>query len=265
VLVGHFIPQMMSCLGSRRPRKKWRPVVPNIAVHGTRFVPCCSHSSKDTGGDAARPFRYDAADRCCAALVLLNPPAQPIVDSCTQLVDKITAYQEEYDFNNAGMTLYNYIWGEFADWYVEASKARLYTNNISSSTSSSSDADETAAAGSNGSSIAATAEAEAAAAAAAARTRAVLVYVFDRLLRLVHPFMPFISEELWQVSLSTLGEGAGNFQHKTSYHAVYASICISNFLPSFRLGWLRLLKVCFNTCRVEPQYSCLCRMQLCLL
>lgn len=111
------------------------------------------------------------------------------------------------------MTLYNYIWGEFADWYVEASKARLYaggssstpSSSVTSDASSSSSMDDTAAAaadGSNGSSVAAvTAEGEVdpAAAAAAAKTRAVLVYVFDRLLRLVHPFMPFISEELWQV------------------------------------------------------------------
>lgn len=141
---------------------------------------------------------------CCAVLCPL------------QLIEKMTAYQEDYDFNNAGMTLYNYIWGEFADWYVEASKARLYAGNNGFSTSSSSgssmsssdesaaeaDAAAAAASSSNGSSAAAAAdpEADAAAAAAAAKTRAVLVYVFDRLLRLVHPFMPFISEELWQVS-----------------------------------------------------------------
>lgn len=117
-----------------------------------------------------------------------------------QLIDKVTAYQEEYDFNNAGMTVYNYIWGEFADWYVEASKARLWTQSSSSSSSGDETAADAAAAaaGSHGSS-----EGDAAAAAAAANTRAVLVYVYDRLLRLVHPFMPFISEELWQVGVCT--------------------------------------------------------------
>jgi valyl-tRNA synthetase len=118
-----------------------------------------------------------------------------LVCTALQLTDKVTAMQEDYDFNNAGMALYNYIWGEFADWYVEASKARLYTGS-SSSSSGDEAAAEAATAGSNGSSDSA---ADAAAAAAAANTRAVLVYVFDRLLRLVHPFMPFISEELWQV------------------------------------------------------------------
>lgn len=118
-----------------------------------------------------------------------------ILSSLHQLVDRVTALQEDYDFNNAGMTLYNYIWGEFADWYVEASKARLYSAGSSSSSSVDGSGEQEAAVSSNGSSDADAA----AAAAAAAKTRAVLVYVFDRLLRLVHPFMPFISEELWQV------------------------------------------------------------------
>lgn len=91
---------------------------------------------------------------------------------------------------------------------MEASKARLYAGSSSSSSSVSGEEEAAAAGqgeaaaaaaadGSNGSSAAV----DPAAAAAAANTRAVLVYVYDRLLRLVHPFMPFISEELWQVRL----------------------------------------------------------------
>jgi leucyl-tRNA synthetase len=97
---------------------------------------------------------------------------------------------------------------------VEASKARLYAGNSSTSSGSGSSEEAAAAAGheaaaadgSNGSSSAAV---DPAAAAAAANTRAVLVYVYDRLLRLVHPFMPFISEELWQVRLNPTNSGQG--------------------------------------------------------
>lgn len=94
--------------------------------------------------------------------------------------------------------------------YVEASKARLYAGNSSSTSSSSSVSSEEEAAAGQGEAAAAAADGsngssaavDPAAAAAAANTRAVLVYVYDRLLRLVHPFMPFISEELWQVRLN---------------------------------------------------------------
>ncbi|KIY92089.1 valyl-tRNA synthetase [Monoraphidium neglectum] len=99
-----------------------------------------------------------------AALAGLPLTERWVVSSLHQLVDRVTACQEGEDFSEAGQALYSFIWGEFADWYVEAAKTRMYGG------------DE----------------------AAAAATRGVLVYVFDRLLRLAHPFMPFITEELWQ-------------------------------------------------------------------
>lgn len=101
-----------------------------------------------------------------------------------QLVDQVTACQERFDFNEAGQALYSWAWGEFADWYVEASKARLYSANFSS-VSSVEDPDG------GGSAVSADPH-------AAGVTRGVLVYAFNVLLRLVHPFMPFITEELWQ-------------------------------------------------------------------
>lgn len=76
----------------------------------------------------------------------------------------MTERYDKYDFNQAGISSYNFFWDEFADWAIEASKPRTYGDD----------------------------------AAAAARSRQVLVYVFDRVLRLLHPFMPFVTEELWQ-------------------------------------------------------------------
>ena len=79
-------------------------------------------------------------------------------------MDDVSERHDKMDFNAAGIATYNFFWDEFADWFIEASKPRTYGGDM----------------------------------AAAATTRAVLVYVLDRVLRLLHPFMPFVTEEMWQ-------------------------------------------------------------------
>jgi valyl-tRNA synthetase len=71
---------------------------------------------------------------------------------------------EAFRFNDAATTLYKFIWNEFCDWYIELSKSRLNSDN----------ADERHA------------------------TQNVLVHVLEATLKLLHPFMPFITEEIWQ-------------------------------------------------------------------
>src|SRR5439155_1484877 len=78
---------------------------------------------------------------------------------------------DAYRFNDAAVRLYQFTWNEFCDWYVEAAKIPL-----------------------------------GAGCAAAERTRGVLLHVLERLLRLLHPTMPFISEEIWQ---AVVAEGWG--------------------------------------------------------
>jgi len=73
-----------------------------------------------------------------------------------------------YDFGPAGMDSYVFLWDEYADWYIEISKRRI---------------------------TGAKTKEELAAAFAARRT---LVYVLDSCLRLLHPFMPYVTEEIWQ-------------------------------------------------------------------
>jgi valyl-tRNA synthetase len=87
-------------------------------------------------------------------------------------VREITTAFSEYRFNEATQTLYRFFWSEYCDWYIEASKAAL----------------------------ARPAEPEAAQDGAAARranTLAVIDFILSNALRLFHPFLPFISEELW--------------------------------------------------------------------
>ena len=71
---------------------------------------------------------------------------------------------DAYAFGEAASTLYQFLWSEFCDWYIELAKSSLYGEDAK----------------------------------AKDNTRAVLVYCLDRILRLLHPFMPFITEEIWQ-------------------------------------------------------------------
>jgi valyl-tRNA synthetase len=76
----------------------------------------------------------------------------------------VTGALERYEFGEAGRTIYDFFWNEFADWYIEAAKVRLQGD------------DE----------------------AAKAPVRQTLVYTLERTLRLLHPIMPYVTEEVWQ-------------------------------------------------------------------
>jgi valyl-tRNA synthetase len=76
----------------------------------------------------------------------------------------ITRLMENYDFGETGRLLYNFIWDDLCDWYIEFAKQTLYGEDAASKRS----------------------------------TQSVLAYVLDRTLRLLHPFMPFLTEEIWQ-------------------------------------------------------------------
>ncbi|NVO00108.1 MAG: valine--tRNA ligase [Geobacteraceae bacterium] len=79
----------------------------------------------------------------------------------------------EYRFNESAMGLYQFTWSEFCDWYLELSKRDLYGSD--------SERKKTA--------------------------QYVLWYTLDHLLRLLHPFMPFITEEIWQALPKKQAEG----------------------------------------------------------
>jgi len=128
-----------------------------------------------------------AAAAAAAAAVLPLPRRLAdrwVVSAVHELADRVGAAVDRHDLSDAGQQVYAFAWGEFADWYVEAAKARLYGAGG-------------AGGGAAGDGAAAAAADPAAAAEDAAETRRVLVYVFRVLLRLAHPLMPFVTEELW--------------------------------------------------------------------
>ncbi len=107
---------------------------------------------------------------------LLAPDDKWILLKLDQAIDEITDALAEYKFNEATQTLYRFFWSEYCDWYVEASKAVLSANKPGETLT------EKAAETAN---------------ARKANTLAVIDFVLSHTLRLFHPFLPFISEELW--------------------------------------------------------------------
>ncbi|HEY6420918.1 MAG TPA: valine--tRNA ligase [Candidatus Binataceae bacterium] len=90
-------------------------------------------------------------------------------------IAEVSGAIDRFEFNLAGMAIYQFIWHEFCDWYIELSKEPLKAGGERRDAA-----------------------------------RYVLVTVFDRMLRLLHPFMPFISEEIWQVIRPYLREEDGS-------------------------------------------------------
>ncbi|WP_026693767.1 valine--tRNA ligase [Peribacillus kribbensis] len=87
-----------------------------------------------------------------------------ILTRLNETVETVTRLADRYEFGEVGRALYTFIWDDFCDWYIEMSKLPLYGE------------DE----------------------AAKKTTRSILAYVLDQTMRLLHPFMPFITEEIWQ-------------------------------------------------------------------
>ncbi len=126
----------------------------NKLWNATRFV-LMNVAGKDCGRDDAQPRSLTFVDRW-----LLSRLQQAKHDIATGI--------EQFRFDLAAKALYEFIWDEYCDWYVELAKVQL-------------------------------ADADARGDHAAARgTRATLVRELEATLRLAHPFVPFITEELWQ-------------------------------------------------------------------
>ncbi|MGQ9843456.1 MAG: valine--tRNA ligase [Spirochaetota bacterium] len=86
-----------------------------------------------------------------------------ILHAFSQTVKKTTQALVEYRFNDAAQTLYDFWWHEFCDWYIELSKPRIYAGDSLTGTIA----------------------------------KQVLYFVLHEYLKLLHPFMPFITEEIW--------------------------------------------------------------------
>ncbi|CAM8976539.1 unnamed protein product [Rhodiola kirilowii] len=110
--------------------------------------------------DGIYSYRFDTKE----TLLTLPLPESWVISKLHLLIDEVTKSYDKFFFGDCGRGIYDFFWGDFADWYIEASKARLYSGTKS----------------------------------AAFVSQAVLLYVFENILKILHPFMPFVTEELWQ-------------------------------------------------------------------
>ncbi len=87
-----------------------------------------------------------------------------ILTRLNETIEAVTTLSEKYEFGEVGSKLYHFIWDDLCDWYIEMAKLSLYGDDEE----------------------------------AKKMTRSVLAYVLERTMCLLHPFMPFITEAIWQ-------------------------------------------------------------------
>ena len=101
-------------------------------------------------------------------------PERWILSRLSATIADVTRLMDGFQYGEAGRQIYEFFWSEFCDWYLEISKIALYRGDAT----------------------------------AKAQTRATLVRVLDETLRLLHPFVPFVTEETWGYLKEAVG-GSG--------------------------------------------------------
>ena len=125
----------------------------------------------------ARDRSDDSSASADGAWTNLGLAERWILSRCHATIAEVTRQMEAYQFGEAGRTLEDFLWGEFCDWYIELAKLSLYAGgqgpwqDVARNRTTSIAPRDTA--------------------------LAVLRYVLDASLRLLHPIMPFVTEEVW--------------------------------------------------------------------
>ena len=88
----------------------------------------------------------------------LNISDKWIASKLNKLIKKVRNHMDKYEFNVVGTEIYNFVWNDFCDWYIELSKADMKDN-----------------------------------------TKSTLIYTLTNILQILHPFMPYVTEEIYSM------------------------------------------------------------------
>ncbi|MCD6421847.1 class I tRNA ligase family protein, partial [bacterium] len=111
-----------------------------------------------------RAGEFTPPEKALSPSAFSDPADRWIISRYHWLVAEVSRLLQNYQLGEAGRQIYDFIWGEFCDWYIEMTKVRLRQGDTP----------------------------------AADDARRVLVYVLEGALRLLHPYMPFVTEAIWQ-------------------------------------------------------------------
>jgi valyl-tRNA synthetase len=179
----------------------------NKLWNATRFV-LMNCEGKDCGVAAAQ-----GGESCQTGHLDFSPADRWIVSRLQRVEAEVAKHYADYRFDLLAKAIYEFVWDEYCDWYLELAKVQMQQGN----------------------------EAQARA------TRRTLLRVLEATLRLVHPLIPFITEELWQKVAPVagrIGEGETHSIMQQAYPRADLARCDEK-----AEAWVATLKSMINACR----------------
>jgi valyl-tRNA synthetase len=160
------------------------------------------------------PHAKQGSDACNAQYLDFSPADRWIVSRLQKVEQEVAQHFADYRFDLLSRAIYEFIWDEYCDWYLELAKVQVQTGT---------EAQQRA-------------------------TRRTLVRVLETVLRLAHPLIPFITEELWQTVAPLAGRADVADDSKSLMLQAYPKADLSRCDPVAE-AWVARLKEMINACR----------------